>query len=243
MSALNAPNVSLVVGNITAVSQHCCTTAEGEHQVDVLICASGFDTSFCPAFPIVGRDSTLLAEQWMHEPRSYLGVAVDNFPNYFTFLGPNSPFGLTSTLFTIELQGSYMLQFLNRWQKEGIRSYEPTADAVDDFTAHKDLFMQGSVWGSSCHSWYKGCSDKVIAQWPGSSLHYMEALAQPRYDDFHVTYAGGNRFAYLGNGISQTESREDLDSAYYIRDEDNGESIFRNLLSNINVKDTRHMLE
>lgn len=36
------------------------------------------------------------------EPRSYLGVAAAGYPNYFMFLGPNSPIGNGPVLVGIE---------------------------------------------------------------------------------------------------------------------------------------------
>lgn len=55
--------------------------------------------------------------------------------------------------------------------------------------------------------------------WPGSPLHYREAMAHVRGDDWDVNYSG-NRFAWLGNGFSQTEFDPTSDLAYYLRDED-----------------------
>jgi hypothetical protein len=42
--------------------------------------------------------------------------------------------------------------------------------------------------------------------WPGSSLHYIEAIKTPRYEDFDIDYleqAKNNRFAYLGMGYTR----------------------------------------
>jgi len=86
---------------------------------------------------------------------------------------------------------------------------------------HKDNYMKRTVWETNCRSWYKNGSitGKVTALWPGSSLHYLEALLQPRYEDWDFTYTG-NRFSYLGNGFSQTEMDRTADWSYYLRDED-----------------------
>lgn len=90
--------------------------------------------------------------------------------------------------------------------------------------AHSDKFMQGTVWTEDCSSWYKGNSvtGRVSALWPGSTLHFIEALSVPRGDDFDVTY-NGNRFAWMGNGFSQTELDPTSDWAYYIKEEDDSE--------------------
>jgi cyclohexanone monooxygenase len=56
--------------------------------------------------------------------------------------------------------------------------------------------------------------------WPGSTLHYLEALKDPRWEDWSFKYrADGNRFTYLGNGHSSAEAH-DGDLSYYIRDHD-----------------------
>lgn len=52
-------------------------------QVDALICATGFDTSFRPAFPVIGQEGKDLRDVWKEEPRSYLSVSASGFPNYF----------------------------------------------------------------------------------------------------------------------------------------------------------------
>jgi hypothetical protein len=44
----------------------------------------------------------------------------------------------------------------------------------------------------------------MTALWPGSTLHYVEALIEIRWEDWDVEYSG-NRFEWLGNGFSRTE--------------------------------------
>jgi hypothetical protein len=213
-----------------------CIVDDIEHPLDVLICATGFDTSFRPRFPIIGREYANLAEEWADEPHSYLGVAVHKFPNFFTFLGPNSFFAGGSIMFAIELQGSYIVEIINRWQKEGIRAFEPRQAAVEDFIEYKDRVMESFVWTTACRSWHKS-RGKIIGLWPGSPLHYMETLSSPRYDDYHVTYSGRNRFEYLGNGFSQLEVDSLADHTYYLREHDDGMSVFRSRFSTSNVKE------
>lgn len=52
--------------------------------VDTIICATGFDLSFCPRFPLIGRDGESIHETWKDLPEAYLSTAVPGFPNYFS---------------------------------------------------------------------------------------------------------------------------------------------------------------
>ena len=114
-----------------------------------------------------------------------------------------------------------MLKWCDKWQTEMIHSFTPTREAIEDFTNWTDNFMKDTIWASGCRSWYKShtINGRVSALWPGSSLHYFEALAYPRAEDWTVV-CKGNRFSWLGNGFSQTECDLTADWAYYIRDED-----------------------
>jgi hypothetical protein len=120
-----------------------------------------------------------------------------------------------------------MLKLIDRYQTHNIKSFAPTGEAVSDFIAHKDNFMTQSVWADPCRSWYKNRPDgPVTALWPGSSLHYIEALMELRMEDWEVKYTG-NRFAWLGNGYSQTELDPTADWGYYIREEDDDAPLSR----------------
>lgn len=50
----------------------------------MIICATGFDTSFRPRYPLVGRGQKDLRALWKDLPEAYLGLAVSGFPNYFS---------------------------------------------------------------------------------------------------------------------------------------------------------------
>ena len=114
-----------------------------------------------------------------------------------------------------------MLQLLDRWQTENIHSFSPKREAVTDFTAHADKFMETTVWSHECRVLDKNykTGGLGLALWPGSPLHYTEALQELRADDWDIRYIG-NRFDWLGNGLSQTEFDLTSDLSYYIRDTD-----------------------
>ncbi|TVY21170.1 putative sterigmatocystin biosynthesis monooxygenase [Lachnellula arida] len=223
LEALASDNVKVVFGEITQITAKGVVTTDGrgEYPVDVLICATGFDTTFKPRFPLVGSTGEQLGQLWKNDPRGYLGIAADKFPNYFFTLGPNCPIGNGPVLISIESEVEYIIQMLSKFQKENIRSFEVKPDAVDAFNDWKDDYMKDTIWSEECRSWYKAGSaaGKILALWPGSTLHYLEAMKSPRWEDWTFKYfAGQNRFQYFGNGHSSAEKNGNL--SYYIRNHD-----------------------
>lgn len=222
LDALVDEKTQVVPCGVKEITEKGCVSDDGEeYPVDVIICATGFDTSYLPRFPIIGSNGESLADAWKDEPMNYLGFAAPGFPNYFIPVGPNSPVGNGPVLIGIEAQLDYILKLINRYQTENIHSISPKMEAVEDFMEHKNNYMKRTVWEFDCRSWYKSGSTngKVTAVWVGSTLHYLETLRDPRYEDWNFTYIG-NRFAFLGNGYSQTELDRTADWSYYLRSED-----------------------
>lgn len=93
LETLEKDNVEVVYGEIDKVTEKGVLAQGKEFPVDVLICATGFDVSFKPRFPIIGRKGRNLQEAWGQEAHSYMGIAAPEQPNYFHFLGPNCPIG------------------------------------------------------------------------------------------------------------------------------------------------------
>lgn len=80
-----AENVRVVTEGISHVTPHGMLLSSGEViDFDIIICATGFDLSFRPRFPVLGRNGASLQEQWTRSiPQAYMSLAVENFPNYF----------------------------------------------------------------------------------------------------------------------------------------------------------------
>jgi cation diffusion facilitator CzcD-associated flavoprotein CzcO len=96
LETLQKPNVEVVYGEISRLSENGLVCESGkEYPVDVLICATGFDTSFKPRFPIYGKGGENLQKLWgaPAAAHSYMGIAAPSQPNYLHFLGPNCPIG------------------------------------------------------------------------------------------------------------------------------------------------------
>lgn len=95
--AIQEPNVTCHFTEVVEITENGLVGRDGEScQVDTIVCATGFDTSFKPNFPIVGRNGVVLSEKWAKTPEAYLGLAVPDMPNFFTFVSPSpstpSPF-------------------------------------------------------------------------------------------------------------------------------------------------------
>lgn len=61
-------------------------TQDGKlHTVDIIIAATGYDTSYVPAFQVTGRNGVDLGKRWAATgAEAYFTCAVPDMPNYFS---------------------------------------------------------------------------------------------------------------------------------------------------------------
>lgn len=133
--------------------------------------------------------------------------------------GPNFTLANGCLIPCLERCVHYAFDAVDRIRRLNIKSMSPSVSAVDDFQEHKDALMEDLVWSSGCRSWYKNghVDGKVWGPWPGSSLHFLELMSSPRWEDWEFKYRDtGNRFAYLGRGKTEREETEGTDLAWYI---------------------------
>ncbi|KAH0430163.1 hypothetical protein CcaCcLH18_05867 [Colletotrichum camelliae] len=202
---LQEPNVEPVFESIENITATSIVAGGVEYPVDVLIAATGFNTTFRPRFPIIGRNGNNLQDIWAENPTSYCGTGVSGFPNYMIFLGPNTPISNGSLMGPIEATGDYFVRILTKMIRQRIRSFDVRIEAQTEFDNHTQEFMRQAVWTGTCRSWFKkDVNGKVSALWCGSSLHYMQSLAEDRWEDYEWRF-DGNRYAYWGNGFSWIE--------------------------------------
>lgn len=85
LEALSEENVRVVTDEISRVSPKGIVLVTGEAlDIDTLICATGFNISFCPRFKLIGRNGQDIEDIWREKPEAYLSTAVPGFPNYFS---------------------------------------------------------------------------------------------------------------------------------------------------------------
>jgi cation diffusion facilitator CzcD-associated flavoprotein CzcO len=154
--AYNRDNVELVSikeNPIERITPAGVRTADGvEHELDVLVLATGFDAvdGNYRAMDLRGRGGRHIDEHWTEGPTSYLGVAKSGFPNMFMILGPNGPF--TNLPPSIEAQVDWIGELIGHAERSGVRTVEPTAEAESGWTAtcediaNQTLFPQAESW-------------------------------------------------------------------------------------------------
>ncbi|KAF2114151.1 hypothetical protein BDV96DRAFT_577669 [Lophiotrema nucula] len=208
LETLVADNATIFTDPINSITENGFIDQEGnEHFVDVIICATGFNTSWLPRFPFIANGVDL-KDLWNPNDgvTSYLSISIPTFPNHFSFCGPYGPLGHGSFMPLIEQWTKYMFAVISKAQIENIKSLTPKLSISKQFRQHADLFLQRTAWTSPCRSWFKqGHTDGQAAIWPGSRLHFLEILRRPRYEDFEIEYWDDNVFAFLGNGFEVRE--------------------------------------
>ncbi|KAL3473527.1 hypothetical protein BJX99DRAFT_233655 [Aspergillus californicus] len=217
LEALTDDKVDVISSPIVKIVEDGVVTADGKHhQTDVVVCATGFNTTFTPRFPIFGENGTSLADRWEQTPENYLSLAVDGFPNYFICLGPNAALGEGNLLLLIEKEIDYITICLQKMQRDNIRAMNVRKEAVERFTRHCDQYFSRTVFALKCRSWYKGGSmdGRIVALWPGSSLHAMKALAYPRWEDYAYEYVNDNPNGWIGDGWAEDERNKIINVDY-----------------------------
>ncbi|KAK5202989.1 hypothetical protein LTR96_011122 [Exophiala xenobiotica] len=219
LESFTKPNCSLTSSPITNVTENGVVTADGEtFKCDVIVCATGFDVSKCPRYPIVGQNGVSLAEKWKDEPTSYLSVGTDDFPNYFTMAGPRCLCGHGSLVESLNWTGDYFVKMIKKIATEDIKYMVPKASSVKSFGDYQDKIHQNLVWTGSCRSWYKrGTKDgRVTALFAGSAVLFNHMMKEVRSEHYDIVYNSDNPFRFLGNGFTEWEMKDDADLSWYV---------------------------
>jgi cation diffusion facilitator CzcD-associated flavoprotein CzcO len=158
----NQPNVSLVdlrTNPIERVTRSGIRTAAGEHELDILVLATGFDavTGGLTSIDIRGTEGETLKEKWANGVRAQLGMAAAGFPNLLFVYGPQSPNGFCNGPTCAELQGDWIVRLLDHLRQGNYTRVEATVPAEEAWRAQV-LALADATLFPRADSWYLGAN-------------------------------------------------------------------------------------
>ncbi|WP_433801592.1 flavin-containing monooxygenase [Actinomycetospora sp. CA-084318] len=195
----NQDNVELVdlrENPIREITERGVVTDDGvEHELDVLVFATGFDAvdGNYRAMDLRGRGGRHVDEHWNDGPTSYLGLSKAGFPNMFMILGPNGPF--TNLPPSIESQVEWIGELIRFAEDRGLRTVEPTVAAEERWTetcreiADATLFPQADSWIFGANIPGKKNAVMFYMAGIGAYREQLAAEAEQGYPGFTLTPA------------------------------------------------------
>ncbi|WP_109530440.1 MULTISPECIES: flavin-containing monooxygenase [Nocardia] len=192
LPTFNRDNVTLVdvsktkgVERITAKG----IVADGvEHEVDVIIFASGFEITTdldrrLGIAPFTGREGLSLYEHWADGYRTLHGLTTRGFPNVF-FTGFIQGGVTASTTDMFDQQANHIAYILAKAYETGAATVEPTAEAVEEWcTTIRESAVDNTTFQRECTpGYYNNEGEQKIKShlgdpyWPG--FYALEELFQ-----------------------------------------------------------------
>ncbi|MGV8823360.1 flavin-containing monooxygenase [Methylibium petroleiphilum] len=164
--AFNRDNVLLVDTKATPMEEVTAKgirTSAGLHELDILICATGFDagTGALTKVDIRGRDGVLLRDAWAQDGvRTTMGLQVHGYPNLFMTMAPFSPAAAFCNVPTcLQQQVDWIADCIAFVRQQGRHSIEPSAEAEAKWVAHHDELANLTLVPKT-NSWYMGSNVK-----------------------------------------------------------------------------------
>jgi cation diffusion facilitator CzcD-associated flavoprotein CzcO len=193
----NLSNVSLVdlrKTPIERVTRSGIKTAAGEHDLDVLVLATGFDavTGGLTSIDIRGTQGETLREKWAKGVRAHLGMAAAGFPNLLFVYGPHSPNAFANGPTCAELQGDWIVGLLDHVRQRDWKRFEATAPGEEEWRTQV-LALADATLFPQADSWYLGANipgkPREMLSFAGGLSTYMAKCnesAERGYEGFTI---------------------------------------------------------
>ena len=172
----NRDNVQLVdlkKTPITEVTSNRVRTSDATHDLDALVCATGYDalTGAVLNIDIRGRDGLALSTKWANGPRTCLGLMSHQFPNLFIITGAGSPSVLVNMVVGIEQHVEWISDCLAYLRSNGLAVIEAAKSAEDAWVEHVNEAANKTLFPMA-NSWFLG------ANIPGKPRVFMPYVAK-----------------------------------------------------------------
>lgn len=191
-ATFNRANVDLVdvkASPIVRFTADGLQTTSETYKLDAVVMATGFDamTGALLAIDIVGLNGVKLRDKWQEGPKTYLGVAISDFPNMFTITGPGSPSVLSNMVHSIETHVDWITKLIGFMAERRLDAVAPKAEAQEKWVEHVNELANQTLYPKG-NSWYLGAnvSGKVRVFMPyiGGVPKYREKLEQVASHDY-----------------------------------------------------------
>ena len=193
-TTFNKANVNLVADDkgVVRINESGLEIARGEKfELDIIIYATGFDSNHIP-FLVEGKNGVTLADKFgandannfqMTKPHSLWGIHVDEMPNLYMMIGPQSLNPVTNVTLLCEEQSKYISSLVVKMKNSGDLQVEPTRHGVKNWTEMCESSSEGKVW-LKCNNWYMkstktdAAADRELScgMWMGSYIDYLKHL-------------------------------------------------------------------
>ena len=179
----NQDNVSLVdlkSTPIDGITPAGVRTSDGQHELDLLVLATGFDavTGGLTNIDIQGSRGETLEEHWRQGARTHLGLASTGFPNLFYLYGPQSPSGFCNGPTCAEVQGEWVVELIAHLRDEGVTRIEANPAAEQAWRDQVQGIASMTLFPRA-DSWYMGANipgkPREMLNWPGGLQLYVMA--------------------------------------------------------------------
>jgi len=191
--AMKRDRVSLETGTISEITPTGISVGDGvHHEIDLLILATGFRTTqFMYPIRIFGAGGYSLGEAWANGASAYLGITVQNLPNFGMLYGPNTNLAHNSLILQIEAQSLYintLIQAVLESKHNGkTLRLEPKQEVVERYNEEVQARLANSTFADpNCTSWFKDESGRITTNWCGSAIAYQKRTNFLDWSDFEI---------------------------------------------------------
>ncbi|CUS12120.1 unnamed protein product [Tuber aestivum] len=195
LASLNRQNVQVHKERAIEIAPHGIKASDGIHDVDVIVLATGFQTSgkFFKGMEVLGRNGVSADKHWdgIGGVGAYNTTAMHDFPNFFMLLGPNSVTGHSSAIMAIEkyylLVVDYALRVLKPVLRGDASRVEVKERSEKEYINWIQAALRETVWNTGCASWYTSNGWNAQA-YPFSQLHFYYRSLFVIAKDWDVTH-------------------------------------------------------
>jgi len=192
--AYNRDNVTLVdlrEDPIERFTPASVVTRSGEHPIDILVLATGFDAisgSMLRLDP-KGRGGMPLKERWRERFHNHLGMTIAGFPNLFMIHGPGSPGVFYNMPLGAERQMDWIGNLMRHLREQGMGAIEPTTESEEAWANEVSGIANATLFPRT-DSWWTGANipgkPRGFSAYLGGSIYYMRLadVAARDYEGF-----------------------------------------------------------
>ena len=188
LQSLQKDNVRIFTDEIQELTHAGILSNNQLYEFDTIILATGFKAQeFFTPICINGGDG-FFHDQYGDSPRSYLGIAFDTLPNFFSTYGPGTNLAHAgSIIFNSECQVKYICSAIDYILENNIKHLKVKQDVVASYQEKLEARLNQMVWQHpSVSSWYQNSKGKVVTTSPWRLIEYWKWTKKFEASDYEL---------------------------------------------------------